>query len=111
MDPKKREFVTWSILTILVIVGVIGYVHRKESLKKTKTAVGWVVKHTQSHGRAISRPQIVCRVDIDGEARLINFDKNDLDVDVGECVLIRYSVSDPRITELQYGTGVVPCER
>lgn len=110
MKNNKKEIITWSIIIVLVVIGIIGYQHRLNALENSEIVKGKIVQFTRSHGRSISRPQIVCRLTIGGESRLVNYDKNDLIVSIGDCVMVRYSISNPRITELLYDKGAVPCE-
>jgi len=106
---KKKDIISWAIILTVSFVGFWGYQHRLRALEESVMIKGQVVEFTRSRGRAISRPQVVCRVVIQGEERLINFDTKELAVRIGECVWIRYGRSDSRITELLYDRGSVPC--
>lgn len=106
---KKKDIISWSIILTVASIGLWGYQHRLSALEESEMIKGQVVEFTRSRGRAISRPQVICRVVIQGEERLINYDTKELPVKIGECVWIRYSRSDSRITELLYERGSVPC--
>jgi hypothetical protein len=106
----RNNLISWGVIIGLAAIAFIGYNHRVSSLKETDTTKGTVIMHTRSHGRAISRPQIVCRVVINGDERLINYDTKALSISIGDCVLIRYSTRDSKITELLYDAGTVPCD-
>ena len=71
MKNSKKEIITWSIIGILLIIAIIGYRHRLNALENSGIVKGKVVQFTRSHGRSISRPQIVCRLTIGEESRLI----------------------------------------
>jgi len=97
---SRNDLITWGRIGALSAVAFIGYNHGVFSTKETETIKGMVIMHTRTHGRAISSPQIVCRVVINGNERLINYDTNALGVSIWDCVLIRYSSRDSKITEL-----------
>ena len=67
--------------------------------------------HTMTPGDRVGQPEIVCKVKINNKEKLINYRTRDLKVVVGDCVEIKYSVEDPKINEIVYEKGAVPCDQ
>ena len=106
----KRDIFILIVCFIIAVIGYFGFENRKEKLKNYKLTNGKVTMHTMTSGKRVGQPEIVCRVTIEGKERLINYETKELKVEVGDCIKIKYSVEDPRINEVVYEVGVVPCD-
>jgi hypothetical protein len=99
-----------TFLLVLVVLVSIPFIveYRDEKLTNYKLVKGVVVKHSMMID--VGYPEIVCRFTINGEERLINYSTNDLKVSIGDCVEIRYSIDDPKVSEINYEKGKVQCD-
>ena len=75
-----------TFLLVLVVLVSIPFIveYRDEKLTNYKLVKGVVVKHSMMID--VGYPEIVCRVTINGEERLINYSTNDLKVSIGVSV-------------------------
>ena len=109
-DDKRDNRVTLIVVIIVLFIVPFALKYRSDKLKNYNTAIGIVTMHTRTVGDRVGQPEIVCKVLIDGKERLINYETKNLDVQVGDCVEIKYSVENPKINELNYEKGKIPCQ-
>ena len=106
---KKQNVFAFIVLVIIVIIGYWGVQNREEKFKEYKLTKGKVVMHTMTSGDR-GQPEIVCKVIINSKEKLINYETKDLKIKIDDCVEIKYSIQDPKINEIVYEKGAVPCD-
>jgi hypothetical protein len=111
------EFTTYRLVmtiffTGLGIWGIKGFFYRKEALQEASFTKAKVTYLENSKGTRLSAyPIITYRFDIRG----ISYKGYQQGVDdyfpsIGDCIEIIYSRQDPKVSEINFKRGIVPCE-
>ncbi|MBS1938108.1 MAG: hypothetical protein JST38_05025 [Bacteroidetes bacterium] len=101
-----------GLIIILFIFGcfiIYSELRRSKILESYGKVCATVVNHTNISGSHITSVYLVCRYSIDGNEYISTYYPNGLKVKNGECIVIKYSIDNPRISEIDYTAGVVPC--
>jgi hypothetical protein len=105
-------------LNIIIIVGVTflviyGLITRNEKLKNSAVTVCTIVGFGQASGGSGLRPEVV-KYEYHVNGVLYNDDSSfpdDNSVKVGNCYNLKYSIDDPRVTEILFKDGIVDCRK
>jgi len=106
---KNKWIFSVTFIVILSIVAIYTEMHRDEKMQYSSTAIGIVISVTDISGSKFSPTQVYCRYTANGESKVGKFGMGELKLVVGDCVMIRYSVSNPSYSEIVYQRGKVQC--
>lgn len=106
-----RGYKIGLIVILFAFVCFIIYSERKrnKALESYGRVSATVLNHTNISGTHVTSVYLVCKYSIDGKEYISTYYPNGLKVKNGECIVIKYSIDNPRISEIDYIAGVVPC--
>jgi len=101
------------LFVAILVLGIIGLKNQLSSNKllehsaTTKCKVKWT---GSTSGNRYGQPECICEFIIDGESKPETYELKRLKVNIGDCLEIKYSLDDHKVTRLNYEKGVVPCD-
>jgi hypothetical protein len=95
----------------VVIMIIFGIIYRNDKLKNSDTTICKIVSFGVASGGSGLRPKVV-NYEYRINGKIYDEDSsfpNDNTVKVGNCYKLRYSVDNPRVSEVLFEYGVVDC--
>jgi len=105
---KKWIFPT-LFAVVLSIVVIYSEINRRDKMQNYSTAIGVVVSITDISGSKFSPTNVYCRYTVNGMNKTGRYGVGNMKLSVGDCVVIKYSVSNPSYSEIVYRMGKVKC--
>ncbi|MFT2008423.1 DUF3592 domain-containing protein [Pontibacter sp. 13R65] len=101
-----------AIMFTLFVVGIYGYFHKKEMLKDYSITTGTVVWIGRTPGKRVGQPECKYEYSVNGQViRKTSVRPENWDVDIGDCLIVKYSNKDPEMSELEISKGKVACKQ
>ena len=94
---------------ILFIIVIYSEINRNDKMQNYSTVIGVVVSVTDISGTKFSPTNVYYRYTVNGVNKTGRYGVGNMELNVGDCVMIKYSVLNPSYSEIVYRRGKVRC--
>jgi hypothetical protein len=110
MNFLKKNLFFLVLVILLISAGIYQLLYSEKMLKHSATKSCKVVWTGSTSGKRVGQPEFDCEMLIKGQTVRINCERKNLDVKIDDCVEIKYSIEDPKVNEVVYERGKIPCQ-
>lgn len=110
-NNKGKATFNFTIVTIVILLGIYGLVHRNISLQKSIETTCKIVDIGHSPGRGVRPEKVFFEYSVNGIVQKGEaFLPSNYDVKIGEHYWLKYSSDDPKVTDILFDRGKIECE-
>ena len=107
---KVQRLINYVVPIVLIILWVTSYIKKQKALKLSNITTCRIVKKYQEPGRRIAKGKVtVVEYYVSGKRYECTVWKSCSSYNIGDCLLLEYSIKNPQISEILWDKGKQDC--